>query len=40
MNLAGPRAREIMGKLTELDCSSEAFAYLDGKRPTWPACRA
>ena len=32
VNLAGPRAREIMGKLTELDCSSEAFTYLDGKR--------
>jgi sarcosine oxidase, subunit alpha len=31
VNLAGPRAREIMGKLTELDCSSEAFKYLDGK---------
>ncbi len=34
VNLAGPRAREIMGKLTELDCSSEAFTYLDGKRAT------
>jgi sarcosine oxidase subunit alpha len=32
VNLAGPRAREIMGALTELDCSNEAFAYLDGKR--------
>jgi sarcosine oxidase subunit alpha len=32
VNLAGPRAREIMGKLTELDCSSEAFTYLDGKQ--------
>jgi sarcosine oxidase, subunit alpha len=32
VNLAGPRAREIMGKVTELDCSSEAFAYLDGKQ--------
>jgi sarcosine oxidase, subunit alpha len=32
VNLAGPRARQIMGKLTELDCSSEGFAYLDGKR--------
>ena len=28
----GPRAREIMGELTELDCSAEAFTYLDGKR--------
>jgi sarcosine oxidase subunit alpha len=32
VNLAGPRAREIMGKLTDLDCSSEGFKYLDGKR--------
>ena len=32
VNLAGPRAREIMAKLTELDCSGEGFAYLDGKR--------
>jgi sarcosine oxidase, subunit alpha len=32
VNLAGPRAREIMGKLTDLDCSAEAFTYLDGKR--------
>jgi sarcosine oxidase, subunit alpha len=32
VNLAGPRAREIMRELTELDCSSEAFKYLDGKQ--------
>ena len=32
MNLAGPRAREMMAGLTDLDCSNEAFAYLDGKR--------
>jgi sarcosine oxidase subunit alpha len=32
VNLAGPRAREIMGRLTDVDCSSEAFAYLDAKR--------
>jgi sarcosine oxidase subunit alpha len=32
VNLAGPKAREIMGALSELDCSNEAFAYLDGKR--------
>ena len=32
VNLAGPKAREIMGALTELDCSNEGFAYLDGKR--------
>ena len=32
VNLAGPRAREIMGAVTDLDCSNEAFAYLDGKQ--------
>jgi sarcosine oxidase subunit alpha len=32
VNLAGPRARDIMAKLTDLDCSNDAFAYLDGKR--------
>jgi sarcosine oxidase, subunit alpha len=31
-NLAGPRSREILSGLTELDCSNESFAYLDGKR--------
>jgi sarcosine oxidase, subunit alpha len=34
VNLAGPRAREILGELTELDCSAEAFKYLDGKQAT------
>jgi sarcosine oxidase subunit alpha len=32
VNLAGPRAREIIAGLTDLDCSAEGFAYLDGKR--------
>jgi sarcosine oxidase subunit alpha len=32
VNLAGPRARDIMAKVTDLDCSNEAFAYLDGKQ--------
>jgi sarcosine oxidase, subunit alpha len=32
VNLAGPRAREIMGRVTERDCSAEAFTYLDGKQ--------
>jgi sarcosine oxidase subunit alpha len=32
INLAGPRAREIMAKVTDADCSNEAFAYLDGRR--------
>jgi sarcosine oxidase subunit alpha len=31
VNLAGPRARQIMAKVTDLDCSNEAFKYLDGK---------
>ncbi|MBM3667946.1 MAG: aminomethyltransferase [Actinobacteria bacterium] len=31
-NLAGPKAREILSGLTDLDCSNEGFAYLDGKR--------
>jgi sarcosine oxidase, subunit alpha len=32
VNLAGPRSREIMAEVTDLDCSAEAFTYLDGKR--------
>jgi len=32
INLAGPRAREIMGKVTALDCSADGFTYLDGKQ--------
>jgi sarcosine oxidase subunit alpha len=32
VNLAGPNAREIMGGLTDLDCSNEAFTYLDAKQ--------
>jgi sarcosine oxidase, subunit alpha len=32
VNLAGPRAREILSELTELDCAPEAFEYLDGKQ--------
>ena len=32
VNLAGPNAREIMALVTDLDCSNEAFAYLDGKQ--------
>ena len=31
-NLAGPRSRAILSGLTDLDCSNESFAYLDGKR--------
>jgi sarcosine oxidase, subunit alpha len=32
VNLAGPRAREILAGLTDLDVAPERFAYLDGKR--------
>jgi sarcosine oxidase, subunit alpha len=29
VNLAGPKAREILTRLTDADCSPEAFTYLD-----------
>jgi sarcosine oxidase subunit alpha len=32
VNLAGPRAREILTRLTDLDCSPDAFTYLDAKQ--------
>jgi sarcosine oxidase subunit alpha len=32
VNLAGPRAREILSALTDLDLSNGAFPYLDGQR--------
>jgi len=32
VNLAGPKARQILAGLTDLDCSPEAFKYLDGKQ--------
>jgi len=32
VNLAGPKAREILAGLTDLDVSPDGFAYLDGKR--------
>jgi sarcosine oxidase subunit alpha len=31
MNLAGPRSREVLAQLTDLDCSAEAFKYLDAR---------
>jgi sarcosine oxidase, subunit alpha len=31
INLAGPRAREILAKVADLDVSNEAFGYLDAK---------
>jgi sarcosine oxidase subunit alpha len=30
MNLAGPQARSILGRLTDADVSNESFPYLDG----------
>ncbi|HJS96836.1 MAG TPA: 2Fe-2S iron-sulfur cluster-binding protein [Solirubrobacteraceae bacterium] len=32
VNLAGPKAREILTSITDLDCSAEAFKYLDAKQ--------
>jgi sarcosine oxidase subunit alpha len=32
INLAGPRARDILAGLTDLDVSAESFAYLDARR--------
>jgi sarcosine oxidase, subunit alpha len=32
LNVAGPRARELVARLTQLDVSSEGFRYLDAKR--------
>jgi sarcosine oxidase subunit alpha len=31
VNLAGPKAREILTRLTDIDCSPEAFTYLDAR---------
>jgi sarcosine oxidase, subunit alpha len=31
VNLAGPRAREILARISDGDCSPEAFAYLDSR---------
>jgi sarcosine oxidase subunit alpha len=32
MNLAGPEARNVLSRLTDLDCSNDAFTYLDGRQ--------
>ncbi len=32
VNLAGPRARDILSRLTDTDCSADAFAYLDSRQ--------
>jgi sarcosine oxidase subunit alpha len=34
MNLAGPRSREILAKLSGADCSNDAFPYLDAQHLT------
>jgi len=34
MNVAGPRARDVLAELTDLDLSNEAFPYLDGQQAT------
>jgi sarcosine oxidase subunit alpha len=34
VNLAGPRAREIISAVSDLDYSNDAFRYLDGKSAT------
>ena len=31
VNVAGPRARDLLGRLSALDCSAEAFRYLDAQ---------
>ena len=31
VNVAGPQARELMGRLTDLDVSNDSFSYLDAK---------
>jgi sarcosine oxidase subunit alpha len=40
VNLAGPRARTILARLTEADCSPEAFAYLDSRQARVAGVRA
>jgi sarcosine oxidase subunit alpha len=32
VNLAGPRARDILARLTDADCSPETFSYLDARQ--------
>ncbi|MGE0066793.1 MAG: 2Fe-2S iron-sulfur cluster-binding protein [Solirubrobacterales bacterium] len=34
VNLAGPNAREVLAKVTDLDVSNESFGYLDAKQAT------
>jgi len=32
VNVAGPRARDLLGRLTALDCTPDAFKYLDARQ--------
>ena len=32
VNVAGPRARDLLGRLTDLDVSADAFTYLDARQ--------
>jgi sarcosine oxidase subunit alpha len=34
MNLAGPRSRELLAEHADIDCSADAFKYLDGREAT------
>ena len=38
VNVAGPNARELMTRLTDLDVSSEGFGYLDAKHAQVAGC--
>jgi len=40
VNLAGPRTREILARITDADCSPEAFAYLDARQGRVAGVRA
>jgi sarcosine oxidase, subunit alpha len=40
LNLAGPRSREVLRRLTDADCSPQAFRYLDGRQAMVAGLRA
>jgi sarcosine oxidase subunit alpha len=40
VNLAGPRSREILAGMTDVDCSPEAFSYLDAREGRVAGVRA
>ena len=39
INVAGPRSRELLGRLTEVDLSPEAFGYMHVRTGRSRACR-